>query len=436
MIDEFISSRPTFECLTLIITTRNSGKSADTVKRLEHHLERQSKELDAPLKHRISLQPEQVDLTSLPSVQTLSTKLLGNLPRLDAIICNAGYGGFTGIDWPLAIKETLTDFFTSLTYPTYKLSTPGETTAAQTGSRTPNSGDENGKNHEPPLGKVFTSNVFGHYLLSHQLIPLLSSSPDQGRIVFVSSIEPRPHHFNSADIQGLASSKSYESSKRLTDIIVLTSTLPSTKPFVQRFLTPAPTTPSQSIALLDNEPSTSTRDSTPDTPPQRISLSDNEYRLPTNPEPKIYLSHPGICATSIITLSLVPFYLRILAFYIARWLGSPWHTVSPYKGACAPVWLALADQDELADIEQTEGKGKWGSVCDKMGHERVMRTVVEGWGLGGRMGEGDVVDRIGSRRGLREVTREDREAFEEVGRECWREMEGLRVAWEERLREE
>ena len=64
-----------------------------------------------------------------------------------------------------------------------------------------------------------------------------------------------------------------------------------------------------------------------------------------------------------------------------------------------------------------------------------MRTVVEGWGMGGRMGEGDVGNRIGSRKNFREVTREDRENFEGLGRECWREMEGLRVAWEERLRE-
>lgn len=52
------------------------------------------------------------------------------------------------------------------------------------------------------------------------------------------------------------------------------------------------------------------------------------------------------------------------------------------------------------------------------------------------MGEGDMSNRIGSRRGFQEVTREDREGFEELGRECWREMEGLRVAWEEMLRQE
>lgn len=52
------------------------------------------------------------------------------------------------------------------------------------------------------------------------------------------------------------------------------------------------------------------------------------------------------------------------------------------------------------------------------------------------MGEGDLGNRIGSRRGFGEVTREDREEFEELGRECWRQMEGLRLAWEERLTQE
>lgn len=52
------------------------------------------------------------------------------------------------------------------------------------------------------------------------------------------------------------------------------------------------------------------------------------------------------------------------------------------------------------------------------------------------MGEGDVGNRIGSRKGFREVTREDREDFEELGRECWRELESLRTMWEERLRQE
>lgn len=87
-------------------------------------------------------------------------------------------------------------------------------------------------------------------------------------------------------------------------------------------------------------------------------------------------------------------------------------------------------------MEQRDGKAKWGSAVDAMGHERVMRSAVEGWGLGGRMGEGELRGRKGTRREFVEVTREDREGFEEVGRECWRQMEGLRVLWEERMRSE
>lgn len=124
----------------------------------------------------------------------------------------------------------------------------------------------------------------------------------------------------------------------------------------------------------------------------------------------------------------------VALMYVARWLGSPWHTCSAYKGACASVWLALIDQDEIEDLEMREGKGKWGSAVDGMGRERVMRTVVEGWGLGGRMGEGELKGRKGTRREFREVGREEREGFEEVGRDAWREMEALRVLWEERMR--
>ncbi len=50
------------------------------------------------------------------------------------------------------------------------------------------------------------------------------------------------------------------------------------------------------------------------------------------------------------------------------------------------------------------------------------------------MGEGELKGRKGTRREFVEVRKEDREDFEVVGRECWRQMEGLRVAWEELMR--
>lgn len=416
----------------MVLTTRGARKGNDTIRRLERHLERQSKTLDTPLKHRISLQPEQLDLTSLRSAQKLSSRLLGNLPHLDAIICNAGVGGFTGINWGRAIRTVLTDLVNAVTYPTFKIAGTGVTVEPQASSASTTEHVINDSKSEPALGLVFASNVFGHYLLCHALIPLLSTSPDQGRIVFTSSIEPLALHFSVDDIQALESEKAYESSKHLTDVLALTSALRSTKPFVERYLSVSSSPRSQSISLLDNEPS----DSGTSTPSQRITLADNEYQPPSISSPRIYLSHPGICATSFIPLPFILYYLMELAFYVARWCGSPWHTISAYKGAVASVWLVLVEKEEIDDMEQRAGRGKWGSACDAMGHERVMRTVVEGWGLGGMMGEGELIKRNGTRKGTKEVTREDREEFEELGRECWRQMEDLRMQWEERLKNE
>lgn len=123
----------------------------------------------------------------------------------------------------------------------------------------------------------------------------------------------------------------------------------------------------------------------------------------------------------------------MLAFYVARWLGSPWHTISPYKGAVAPVWLALASQATLDGIEERDGQGKWGSSTDMWGRERVMRTEVDGWGFGGTVGAESRFGKRGRRREAKDLTVEEREKFEELGRQAWKEMEGLRVEWEERL---
>ena len=85
-------------------------------------------------------------------------------------------------------------------------------------------------------------------------------------------------------------------------------------------------------------------------------------------------------------------------------------------------------------MEEEGGAGKWGSGVDQMGEERVMRTEVEGWGYGGRVGDVGGRGRKGRRRDVRDLTGREREAFEDDGRAAWREMEGLRMEWEGRLR--
>lgn len=55
-----------------------------------------------------------------------------------------------------------------------------------------------------------------------------------------------------------------------------------------------------------------------------------------------------------------------------------------------------------------------------------------GWGYSGVVGE--KVRSKGRRREARDISSEDREEFEGLGRECWRQMEGLRGEWEGLLR--
>ncbi|KAI9838256.1 MAG: hypothetical protein M1819_005523 [Sarea resinae] len=414
LIDEFLSTHLPSHSLTLIITTRDSRKANDTVARLQEHLQKATDAAaesagteEKPPNSRITFQPESLDLTSLRSVLDLSNKLLATLPKLDAVILNAGYGGFTGINWPLAVWSIMTDWVRAVTWPTFKLSGIGYVTKSQLGLEgVKNISNESPKSiaavtngtinsdDEPPLGEVFCSNVFGHYVLSHHLTPLLSESSNSGqkcgRIIWLSSLEAYADCFSVADIQGLKSPKAYEASKRLTDVLALTSSLPSTSAWTDRFFT----------RQADKV--------------------------------KMYVVHPGICATGILPLPAILWFCMAAAFYVARWLGSPWHTVRAYSGAWAPVWIALSSQPALDELEDATGPTKWGSSTDRLGRDRVMQTEVEGWGYGGSVGDTDGNSQ-GRRPGVKNLTAEERESFEELGRECWQEMEGLREEWELRL---
>jgi len=167
---------------------------------------------------------------------------------------------------------------------------------------------------------------------------------------------------------------------------------------------------------------------------------ENPLRNPT--KPNIYLTHPGVCGTSILPLSIPLFYCMICMCWLARMLGSPWHVLSSYLGACAPIWLTLSHQKIIDNAEapyvQHGGRhAKWGSSCGRLGRACPASTEVDGWGFGGVVGcpvvEEDRTRR--RKRGTADLTAEKRERFEELGRRCWREMEELRTAWDRILDE-
>jgi 3-keto steroid reductase len=294
----------------------------------------------------------------------------------------------------------LTDWRHSVTWPTFKGSSLGRLAKPQT---TTNGGVQKRRtDEEPALGEVFCANVFGHYLLAHYLAPLLARSHHgHGRIVWLSSLEAYAHSFKLEDFQGLTHDLSYESSKRLTDTLVLTANLPSTSTYVHDYLSDAN---GVTKSILTTRRS----------------------------DPKLYVCHPGICATGIFPLPYILALCMEAAFYVARWLGSVWHTCTAYKGATAPVWLALSDQTILDTSEQQSGKQKLGSSTNFWGSERVEWTEVEGWGYGG-IERQTPSTRTGRWRHAKDMKASDKTEFERLGGLCWQEMERLRKEWEYRL---
>lgn len=438
LIDTFLATRSLTSHLVVIPTTRSPKKSAETIALLRKQLRRtaSSDALSTSIAsrasssyshprdtlkrvHILSVQLDLCDFTTIHKAadqlvnRTLSTPALADdvdfevlkdvkIPRLDAVVLNAGIGGWTGVDWLKAVKNFLTSgWIQATTWPEFKAAESGYTV-----NPLPTQTKGKAAVDAPVLGQVFCANVFGHYLFAHAILPLLSrplgSDVLPGRIIWESSIEPAWGDFSLDDFQGTKTNAPYENSKRLTDVMCLSVDLPSVR---------------QSAA-----PYFETRDK-------------------AATKPKIYLAHPGIVVTTIFPLALVLFYAYRAAMYVSRWIGSPWHTVSSYNGAAAMVWLALTDQETL-DAEHAQNI-KWGSATDFWGNSLVKKTEVDGWGWEGRVEDKEALARDDAAGVLRKIrgrrsdamflTEEKRVEFEEMGAECWKEMEKMREEWEQRL---
>lgn len=326
------------------------------------------------------------------------------IPRLDTLVMNAGMFQISGLNWGPAVWHSIVDTKETLTWWDHNVPVVGKAIKKQILPSYDDEGNELvSEKEEPPLGEVFCANFFGHYILAHELMSLLNSSSstnrspgERGRIIWISSIEALDDSFNISDPQGFQAADPYRSVKRLTDILTLTADLPSVRKVAEPW-------------FKSNDPK----------------------KEEASNKPSLYLAHPGIVHTSILELPIILLYCKLIAFYLARWLGSLWHPIQAYKGAVAPTWLVLSSQDTLDNLEGKDGgKTKWGSSTNALGEERVRRTWVPGWGLTGRVGVKEEMNLKGRKRGAVELTREDREDFEVLGREVWTEMERLRVLWE------
>ncbi|KAK4219932.1 3-keto-steroid reductase [Rhypophila decipiens] len=430
LIDEFLTTRPLTAHLVLIPTTRSESKSALTISGLREHAKKfatTSKALRSRVgpsynprdaTKRVHLLSIQIDLCQFTSIRKAADQLINGtltsiyqdddffeslqdikIPRLDAVIFNAGIGGWYGLDWPKVFHNIFTKgLLQATTYPTFKGSLGGHLTKPLSNTKS--------KAANEVMGEVFCANVFGHYMFAHRLVPLLQRKADvsktlnPGRIIWESSVEPVWKNFDLEDFQAIKNPAAYESSKRLTDILAITATLPACQPFVKNFL----------------------------------QIDDSEKKDTAIVPPNQYLAHPGIVQTTIFPLGAFLFFWYKVVLYLVRWMGSPWHCVTSYNGALSPVWLAL-EQQEALDAAHAE-RSKWGSAINRLGRQRAKKDEVEGWGWDGKVESPSVTRKITGRRpDAVDLTEERRIEFEALGAECWREMERLRKEWESRLNE-
>jgi 3-keto steroid reductase len=428
LIDEYLTTRSLSSHLIVIPTTRSTKKSQETIDGLREHTRNfaaTSKVLRArggpnydpkQTTQRVHILSVQLDLCSLPSIRHASNQLISGtvssasddddfvslvdvkIPRLDSVIFNAGIGGWYGIDWTKVFHNIVSKGLVSATtWPTFKGAHRGRLIDPLVGKL---------GHGTPHIGEVFCANVFGHYIFAHQLVPLMSRPAESdlapGRIIWESSIEGDWECLSPDDFEAIKSSAAYESTKRLTDVMALTATLPAAKPHVDKFFN------------IDKEPG----------------------QAQTIIPPKIYVVHPGVVQTTLFPLNAFMFFWYNVVLYVARWLGSPWHPITAYNGACAPVWLALQEQGWL-DGAHAE-RIKWGSSTDFWGQCRVKKTEVDGWGWEGKVEEMVMLKREhklkGRKTGAVDVTAEKLVEFKTLGAKCWRQMEELRGRWEERER--
>ncbi|ELR10021.1 hypothetical protein VC83_07358 [Pseudogymnoascus destructans] len=457
LIDEFLTSptRDPLSHLIIVVSTRSPRKTAETINSLRQHLQTLAK-TSTELEQRASSQTKEyqlrdavgrvhflgaeVDLCDLRGIYKFASQIRGQegglsspdiedgrpglknviIPRLDVLYLNAGIGGWTGIPWVLAIYKAIVGIPDSFSYwKWFNFPSPAAVvrhqssfnkyTNAQTESLT--NGD---LTEEPPLGEVFCANVFGHYLLAHELMPLLSTSldrepGDRARVIWVSTLEPNPTDISMDDLQGFTASNPYYGSKRVTDLLSITAKLPAIQPINNDF-----------FAMRDS------------IAPKPESDDEAEIKLV---RPEFYVTQPGILHTNISGMNPFAAFFMALGFYIARVLGGVWHPIVGYLGAVAPVWLGLADQSMLDSLDTRagpEGKIKWGSSTDWWANERVRMTEVVGWGWSGYVGEKG--EKKGRAPHAVDLTPEAREEFVADGRVVWGYLEGLRREWEGRLK--
>ncbi|KAG0698853.1 NAD(P)-binding protein [Suillus ampliporus] len=322
-----IDDDASFDGLTLILACRSRQRGEAARDKLYQLADKQVRYLKIlpgydghaeTFRKHLTIAVHTIDLSHIQTVFQFADEVTKTYPYVSHLICNAGVASFITLNWFLAIKQLAADWVEAVTAPIFY-------------------GQEVGQLTQDGLGWVWQCNVFGHYVLFRALKSHLAKyqTSTGARVIWMSSHESSPIFYDPADWQFVTSAHSYESSKFQVDLIAH----------------------QLDQASLQGSDGLSTR--------HLIVL-------------------PGVVGTNIASALLGTFtsICMILAFYLARFLGSPYHLISAFKASISAVHLCLVplaslpavSSAELDDSDPTatvEVGTRYVSECDRWGKERV-----------------------------------------------------------------
>ncbi|MBW0475336.1 hypothetical protein O181_015051 [Austropuccinia psidii MF-1] len=231
---------------------------------------------------------------------------------LSHLLLNAGGGPFVGVNWLGLIRAFSRNILQAVTYPDYLIEAP---TVAETEDRLP---------------ETWQLNVFTHYLLARQSLPLLAKGAQSlsapTRIIWTGSLDGQRKYFDREDYQCFQPGHSYHSTKYQVELLG------------QGFK-----------EVIDKH-----------------GFKGDVISV---------VAHPGVVAGNMFLLIIgrMMNFLMCWVFYFARTiLGSPHHLISAYSAAL--VWSHLC----LAEAIQVSKRGlRYGVQCDRWGSPIVVIEDME-----------------------------------------------------------
>ncbi|KAI9311471.1 hypothetical protein BX666DRAFT_1995442 [Dichotomocladium elegans] len=265
--------------MTVVLACRNYGRASRACTRLLAQFP------------TADIHIELVDLSSVQSVLEFSQRIIVKYPHVNSLFLNAASLSTHGIRW----GDLFWLFFKD---PVGLMESSSATLQVR------NEFNADG------MCAMFASNVFGHYVMTRELEPLLEASGG-GRIMWTSSPTAEKKLFNSKDWQGLASELPYEASKWACDL---------------------------------------------------IGIGSNSRYQEKRQKILSYSTSPGVVASSIGNLPTWIRRLRILLHYLFRFCGVASQNITGYKGAIASVFVST-EPPTLLDYRYryTSATSPWGT---------------------------------------------------------------------------